>query len=178
MQALLRLEAEGFVRPAKRKGWQIAALTVQGVNDVLDAYRWTAPSLGVLVARNASDEQIASFGELVRAWPGDGRRARPNFAPIRFFAAICGNPVMADMTRVLSAQVERIFSFITNQRQELDEAFFAARDAALEALIARDEEQIPKLMTALVDASEAEINRILQRTKCVQTVPLQIEHAS
>src|SRR5437879_140022 len=55
IQALLRLEAAGFTRPAKRKGWQVTPVTLQSVHDILEAFRVVAPGMAALVVRNATD---------------------------------------------------------------------------------------------------------------------------
>ena len=179
-QALLRLEAAGFTRPVKRKGWQITPLTLQRVQDIVETYRLTVPALAILVARNATDEQIDTVRELQYRWLSEESSASlPAFdaAPFRYFASICGNPIMAEMTRGVSAHMERVFNFALRQGH-FNSEMFRLRDAALDAMASRDEKRIRSAMEKLVVMGSVELERILKGASSVRSAQLFLERAS
>ncbi|GKQ39146.1 GntR family transcriptional regulator [Streptomyces sp. A012304] len=182
MQALQRLEAAGFARPVKRKGWQVAPVTLQSVHDILEAFELTAPGLVTLVVRNATDEQIATLGQLVTAWaPGrPPSETMPDLkaAPIRYLAHICGNPMMTEMALPLATHVERVLNFGLLQDNFLDSAYVRWRNVFLEAAAARDEKRAREAVLKVIHVGGAEVNRILQGAQSIRSVPLHIERAS
>lgn len=182
IQALTRLEEAGFARPVKRKGWQVTPVTLQGVHDILEAYRLTAPSVVVLVVRNATDEQIATLRELEIDWapghpvPGGG----PNYdaAPFHYFIDICGNPFLKEMMQDLSAHMERIMNFALRQGSFVDEAYNRWRDSLFEGMEARNEKAAADAMVQLIDVGESELSRILHGVDSLRSVPLRSERVS
>ncbi|MFF4116287.1 GntR family transcriptional regulator [Streptomyces sp. NPDC001714] len=184
MQALQRLEAAGFARPVKRKGWQVTPMTLQSVQDILEAFELTAPSLVVLIIRNATDEQIATFAELVTTTAPGGRPAselNPDLmkaAPIRYLVQICGNPVMTEMALPLATHVERVFRFGLLHDNFLDRAHVRWRSAFFEALAARDEKRAREAVLKVIHVGASELYRILQAAESIRSVPLHIERAS
>jgi DNA-binding GntR family transcriptional regulator len=182
VQALTRLEEVGFARPVKRKGWQITPVTLQGVRDVLEAWRMIAPSLAVLAIRNASDEQISTLRRLTTDWAPGHPISEGGFnidsAPFQRFAEICGNPFMAEMTSGLSAHVERVMNFALRQGSFVDEAYNRWRDAVFDAMEERAEKRASHAMVRLVGVGESELFRILQRTDSLLSIPLRAERAS
>ncbi|KUN83335.1 GntR family transcriptional regulator [Streptomyces griseoruber] len=184
MQALQRLEAAGFARPVKRKGWQVTPMTLQNVHDILEAFELTAPSLVVLIIRNATDEQIATFAELVTASSPADRSASalsPDLmkaAPIRYLVQMCGNPVMTEMALPLATHVERVFRFGLLHDNFLDRVHVRWRSAFLEALAARDEKRAREALLKVIHVGAAELHRILQGAESIRSVPLNVERAS
>ncbi|MBO4252324.1 GntR family transcriptional regulator [Streptomyces griseorubiginosus] len=182
IQALQRLEAAGFTRPVKRKGWQVTPVTLQHVHDILETFELTAPGLVTLVTRNATDEQIAALRELVTSWaPGrPASEARPDFRanPFRYLVQICHNPVMTELAMPLAAHVERILNFGLRQHEPLDTAYVRWRDAAFEAMVARDGVRAGEAILELIRLGSTEIYRILRESQAIRSVPLQIERAS
>lgn len=184
MQALQRLEADGFARPVKRKGWQVTPMTLQSVQDILEAFELTAPSLVVLIIRNATDEQIATAAELVTTTAPGGRPAsalNPDMmkaAPIRYLVQICGNPVMTEMTLPLATHVERVFRFGLLHDNFLDRTHVRWRSAFFDALAARDEKRAREAVLKVIHVGATEIYRILQGAESIRSVPLHIERAS
>lgn len=182
IHALTRLEETGFARPVKRKGWQVTPVTLQGVHDIVEAYKLVAPCLAILVIRNATDEEISTLRKLEIDWaPGhpvaDNER---NFdaAPFRHLVDMCGNPFMAEMSRGLSAHVERIMNFALRQGSFVDEAYNEWRDAVFDAMAARDEQRAAHAMEKLVAVGESELNRILHGTESLLSIPLRSANAS
>jgi DNA-binding GntR family transcriptional regulator len=182
LQALTRLEEAGFARPVKRKGWQVAPVTLQGVHDILEAYRFTAPSIVVVIIRNATDEQIATLRKLEVDWaPGrPGPDARPDIdaAPFQYLIEICGNPFMTEMARGLSAHMERIMNFALRQGSFVDEAYNRWRDGLFDAMQARDEKAAADAMVHLIGVGESELYRILHGADSLRSIPLRSERAS
>ncbi|CAM5350780.1 GntR family transcriptional regulator [Streptomyces aurantiogriseus] len=183
MQALQRLEAAGFVRPVKRKGWQVTPMTLQSVQDILEAFELTAPSLVVLIIRNATDEQIATLGEkVIRSAPGrPATEVKPDLkaAPIRYLVQICGNPVMTEMVLPLATHMERVLSFgLLHDDNFLDPAYVRWRNVLLDAMAARDEKRAREAVLKVIHVGATEINRILQGAQSIRSVPLNIERAS
>ena len=182
VQALGRLEEAGFARPVKRKGWQVAPVTLQGVRDILEAWRLVAPSLTVLTIRNATDEQISILRKRETDW-GPGYQiaeSAPNLdaAPFQYFAEICGNPFMAEATRGLLAHVERVMNFALRQGSFVDAAYNRWRDAVFDAMEARAEKRASHAIVRLIGVGESELFRILQGTDSVLSTPLGSERAS
>lgn len=182
IQALQRLEAAGFTRPVKRKGWQVTPVTLQHVHDILETFELTAPGLVALVTRNATDEQISALRELVLTWaPGrPASEAIPDFKanPVRHLVQICGNPVMTELALPLAAHVERVLNFGLRQRELFDTAYIRWRDAAFDAMAARDGKRAREAILELIHLGSTEIYRILQETQSIRSVPLHIERAS
>ncbi|MBO4252334.1 GntR family transcriptional regulator [Streptomyces griseorubiginosus] len=182
MQALQRLEAAGFTRPVKRKGWQVTPVTLQSVHDILEAFEMTAPGLVALIIRNASDEQVATLGEMLTKWvPGrPASEVKPDVtvAPIRYAVQICGNPVITGMSLPLATHVERVFNFGMLQDHFMDPVYVRRRSAFLEAMAARDEKRAPEAFLKVLHVGAAELNRILQSAQSIRSVPLRIEHVS
>lgn len=177
------MEADGFARPVKRKGWQVTPMTLQSVQDILEAFELTAPSLVVLIIRNATDEQIATFAELVTTAPGDSPASGLNpdlmkAAPIRYLVQICGNPVMTEMALPLATHVERVLRFGLLHDNFLDRAHVRWRSAFLDALAARDEKRAGEEVLKVIHVGAAELYRILQAAESIRSVPLHIERAS
>ncbi|MFD5537455.1 GntR family transcriptional regulator [Streptomyces sp. NPDC127079] len=182
IQALQRLEAAGFTRPVKRKGWQVTPVTLQHVHDTLETFELTTPGLVALVTRNATDEQIATLCELILTW-APGRplsEAVPDFKanPVRYLVQICGNPVMVELTLPLAAHVERVLNFGLRQHGPVDTAYLRWRDAAFDAMSTRDGKRAQKAILELVQLGSTEIHRILQESQSIRSVPLHIERAS
>ena len=178
-EALVRLGADRFVRPVKRRGWEIAPLTLAVVGDVIEAYRLVAPPMAVLSARNATDEQLCHIRELTLRWgPGlSPSEAGPDFdsAPFAYFTQICGNPLVAEAARGISAHFERVMNFALRQGSFVDTTYVRLRDRTLDALVARDAEQVLRVFPQLIDVGEAEVLRILQGTGSLRTVPLRLD---
>ncbi|MFF5147610.1 GntR family transcriptional regulator [Streptomyces sp. NPDC013157] len=183
MQALQRLEAAGFVRPVKRKGWQVTPMTLQRVHDIVEAFELTAPSLVVLIIRNATDEQIAALGEkVIRSAPGrPAIEVKPDLkaAPVRYLVQICGNPVMTEMVLPLATHMERVLSFgLLHDDNLLDPTYVRWRNVLLDAMAARDEKRAREAVLKVIHVGATEINRILQGAESIRSVPLHIERAS
>lgn len=186
MQALLRLEMAGLVRPTKRKGWQITPLTLQNVNDTFETFRWLAPALAIMAARKATDKQINTFRKLNTVEnPTKSKRIvmRSNQGAIRYLADICGNPIMAEAARGLAAHFDRIFNFATHQAgaagiQFLDEEFYLANEATMDAIADRDEKRIQDTSINLIDVTEGRLKRILHATSSVLSAPIGGDRAS
>jgi DNA-binding GntR family transcriptional regulator len=182
IQALQRLEAAGFTRPVKRKGWQVAPLTLQSVHDIFEAFRLTAPGLAMLIVRNASDEQIDTLRELMLAWTpgGTASESEPNFniEPVRYFIEICGNNVMTEMARGMAAHFERVINFGLRQGRFVDAAYYRWSTATIDAIAARDERRARDSTFKLIEASESEINRILQAAHSIRSIPIQLDRVS
>lgn len=182
IQALARLEEAGFARPVKRKGWQVTPVTLQGVRDILEAWRMVAPSLIVLTIRNATDEQISTLRQRETEWaPGyTVAQGAPNLdsAPFQYFAEVCGNPFMTEMTRGISAHVERVMNFALRQGSFVDEAYNRWRDSVFDAMEARDEKRACHALVRLIGVGESELFRILQGTESLLSIPLRNERAS
>lgn len=182
VRALMRLEEAGFTRPAKRKGWQVTPVTLQGVHDIIDVFRVLAPGLAVLIIRNASDHQIDALREMTYRWaPADPESERPSdfgFGPIRYYVDICGNPMMAEMARGAAAHHERVVNFGLRHGEFIDSRFARWRDIHLDALTNRDEKRARDSMQKLIDVEESELNRILQGTRSIRSIPIRAERAS
>jgi len=182
MQALQRLEAAGFARPVKRKGWQVTPITLQSVQDILEAFQLTAPGLVVLSVRNATDEQIARLGELVMAWAPGPRPSEvvPDLraAPIRYLVQICGNPMMAGMALPLATHVERVLNFGLSQEDLSHPNYVHWRNALNAAMADRDEKRAREAVVNVIQNGITGIIGILQGAQSIRSVPLEIERAS
>jgi DNA-binding GntR family transcriptional regulator len=182
IQALLRLEAAGFTRPTKRKGWQVTEITLQSIHDILEAFRVVAPGMAELVVRNATDEQIAAFSALQDAWaPGQPpEEVPPDLAvhPVQHFVEICGNPVLIEMARGLAAHFERVMNFGLRQGTFVGGPYVKWRDVTLDALAARDEKRARAAILKLLDNGEVELSRILQNTQSIRSIAITIDRAS
>jgi DNA-binding GntR family transcriptional regulator len=175
LQVLSRLEESGFVRPVKRKGWQIAPLTLATVADVLEAWRLVAPELSVLEARNASQEDLLRLAEMTREWAPGTPAVGPlhlEMAPFTRAIEVQGNPILALTLKTLGLHVERVMNFALMHGRFADEAFVYWRDAHFDALLARDEERIRSTMIGLVNVGETEITRLIQNVESLQNVSL------
>ncbi|WP_280526942.1 GntR family transcriptional regulator [Rhodococcus qingshengii] len=176
IQALSRLEEAGFVRPVKRKGWQVTPVTLQSVNDIMEAYTLVSPSVVSLIISNATDQQIATLRDLEVRWaPGHpAPLSDENFdsAPFAYFVEICGNPFMAEMMRGLSAHLERIMNFSLRQGNFTSGGYNHWRDALFEAISVRDRDAGTHAMVELCRVGGSELKRILQGTESLLSIPL------
>jgi DNA-binding GntR family transcriptional regulator len=180
-QALVCLEADGFATPHKRRGWQITPLTLKTVSDILDAYRLTALALAELVVRNATDEEINRLHDLMVSWvPGSPavNGADPGRAPFAYYAEICGNPMMTRTALGLCAHYERVMTFALRQGRMRQEDHVRWRDAAHEALLARDVERAKHAISEVLAVGESEVFRILQGTGSLLSLPLTLNDPS
>lgn len=182
MQALQRLEAAGFARPVKRKGWQVTPITLQSVHDILEAFQLTAPGLVTLLIRNATDEEIARLGELVMTWapgrPPSEAIPDPKAAPIRYLVQICGNPMMAEMALPLVTHVERVLNFGLLQEYLVGPNYVHWRNVLLDACAVRDEKRARKAVVNVIQNGTTGVIQLLQGAQSIRSVPLQIERAS
>lgn len=181
LQALMRLEAAGFTKPAKRKGWQVTPVTLQSVHDIMEAFRLVAPGMAMLVARNATEEQIGTLRKLVLAWaPGVPRsEAEPDHSvhPIQYLAEISGNPMVKQMAGGAAAHFERIMNFALRNGAFVAGPYVRWRDATFDAFAARDEKRARDAMLKLLDNGELELTRVLQNAQSIRSIPIDLERA-
>ncbi|BCF83301.1 hypothetical protein RQCS_28460 [Rhodococcus qingshengii] len=176
IQALSRLEEAGFVHPVKRKGWQVTPVTLQSVNDIMEAYTLVSPSVVALIIANATDQEISNLRDLEVRWapghPAPLNEENFDSAPFAYFVDICGNPFMAEMTRGLSAHLERIMNFSLRQGSFISAGYNHWRDALFEAIGNRDRDAATHAMVELCRVGGSELVRILKGTDSLLTAPL------
>ncbi|GCE44249.1 hypothetical protein Rhow_008547 [Rhodococcus wratislaviensis] len=165
MRAMTLLESEGFTRPVKRKGWQIAPITKESAKAVFGAYRIVAPGILDLLLQNATEPELDEYVKRTYAWSRGYGEFQADFSvhPISYALKICGNEFVATMAAGVVAHLERmmVFSFRQGSFAEGPAAF--ARDAVTEAIAVRDKVRAHLALEDLIRHSELEVFKGLSR---------------
>lgn len=181
-EALMRLEMDGFGHPVKRRGWQVAPLTLQQAAYILDVARFTAVEVIALVVRNASDADLRRQRQLGESWFGtrvvrdteaaDGVRLCVDHRPFEHMLQVCGNPIVATMARGVLGHYERVMNFALMHGSFVGTRTRDAREALLTAIENRDAAEAQRALGALMDVAEHEIMRLLTQTESLRETPL------
>jgi DNA-binding GntR family transcriptional regulator len=150
-EAILVLEAEGFVRSVPRRGTHVTRLTMADVDDLFDIRE----SLEVLAARRAaelaSDVDLALLTEvkesLIRnreavASGDDGAIAASSVRFHQLIVEMSGNALLSTLMRPVQGRVEWLFR-MTSQRDQ--EAACREHDQLLRAILRGDADEAGRL---------------------------------
>lgn len=174
-EAARRLVAEGFMTPKHRLGYEVTPITVARVREIFEALRTVLPEVAVLAAGRATRDERARLEEITAALtrPDDGRLERDT-QPFAFFFKLCRNPTIIEMTSGVLGQFERIGNFAFRCGTLVDSAHTAARDAALEAFDAANEDLIRSAYRTLLDEVERTVITALYSTPSLSEAPVYI----
>jgi DNA-binding GntR family transcriptional regulator len=166
-EAILQLEAEGFVRSVPRRGSHVTRLTMKDVHDLFDIRE----SLEVLAAQRAAEraaeidpvllaevkESLIANREAVAT--GDDREiAASSVAFHHLIVEMSGNDLLSTLMRPVEGRVEWLFR-MTSQRDQ--QAACREHDQLLRAILRGDVEESGKLALAHIADGRAPSVEIL-----------------
>jgi len=171
--AMLRLDNEGLLVKASRRGYQVRPLTLKRVDDIFRAWILLAPELASLAAQKATeadfDDLRRVFDESFQETEGGPSQGQDMFET---FCRIADNEILTGFYRKLDSEIERLYNYLEflspGGRQSLHAAdlswvrFYAQHDAAAAAAAVRGhlEELHASLMQALVSSASVMNARI------------------
>ncbi|GAA3764843.1 GntR family transcriptional regulator [Microbacterium kribbense] len=119
-EAMLRLEAEGFLTLAPRRGATVATFTVEGVEDLFDVREQLEALAARLAAERANPESLAVLGralsESEEATAADDRERRSS-SNAHFHESIidmAGSPLLSSIMLPIGARVRWLFGFMSS----------------------------------------------------------------
>lgn len=98
-EALLRLAEEGFIKHAQTRGFEVVATTEDMIRSIYESRQAVEGFAARLTAENATDEQIAALGPVLRQEIDISAPSsyEENLAAHRAIVAACGNDTMLVM---------------------------------------------------------------------------------
>jgi DNA-binding GntR family transcriptional regulator/predicted metal-dependent enzyme (double-stranded beta helix superfamily) len=159
--ALLGLAQGGLVRAIPRRGYVIAPITIQDVQDITQMRLLLEPTAARLASQHLTDVQLKRMEALctVKCAPVDkfGERAIAAHRELHTLISLsCGNPRLADSIATLYDDVERLMHLGVSR---VDAGEMSGYSPLVQALAAKDGEGAAQLM---VDQIELGRKRILE----------------
>lgn len=150
-EALNTLRQEGYVQVVPRRGYMIAPISIQDVQQILSLRLILEPAAAELAAQRVTGEELRQLRRLARRSSGHHRPAQA--APDRAFhlalAEAAGNPRLATFIAKLLEEVERVYHLCPGLH-EVDDAPPNRHLALVEALMKGDAQLAREIMIRAV----------------------------
>jgi DNA-binding GntR family transcriptional regulator len=171
-EALRRLAADGFARPARRRGYQVTPVTIGHAIEIFEAFAVLVPEVAVLVARRATPEEKARLAEMAQAAsrgePGDVQPA------ISMFIELCGNPTIVEMVHGVAGHLTRIINIAASQGALANPRYVDAASATLEAIQGGDVEAVRASALELLEATRSSVLEVMSSAPSVLATPVEL----
>ena len=144
--ALLRLEAEGLVVIAPRKGYRAAPISIADARDLFGFRAILEPACAANVAAEADGPSLAALDRFRRMEGFDSAESAPPHAFVAYnrsfhlaVARLCGNRRVREATSDLLEQFDRLVTVsVSNEASSSRDALIAEHCEIIDALQARD----------------------------------------
>ena len=175
-EALNTLRREGYVHVVPRRGYIVAPISIQDVQQILSLRLILEPSAAALAARHATADQIRRLRELAQS---SGAQIPPDTFEIdqSFHVAVAeasGNPRLARYIEELLEEVERVYNLCEELRAS-GPPVENRHVGIAEAVANRDEKAAHELMSQAVAAGRARVVDALLGSGTQTLAPLLIE---
>lgn len=156
--ALTRLSHDGLVRAIPRRGYMVAPVTLQDIQDIFELRLMLEPAAARLAAGKVNTQQLKSFDEICRAGyvPGDGRSTgrflEANKAFHLAIAQATGNARLASAIEQLHDQMTRLLYLGLGRRKPLRDAQHEHKPL-VKALARGDGETAERICREQIEAS-------------------------
>ena len=176
--ALARLDHEGLVIIAPRRGYKVAPLTIKGVEELFQAWRIIGPAIARQAALNMTPADMKRYRAIIGRRPGKLSTAREmarrlGLADERFelLCQVAGNSIMTEIYRKLAGDQRRVFSFV-HVTDPGSLSFLDEPADVEEAYASNDGETAARAVTDFIDRARAAIIGALQLSATVLSTEL------
>lgn len=117
--ALTRLDQEGLVRTAPRRGYQVMPLTMKSVDDFFEAWVVVGPAIARLAARNMTPQALKRYRALIARNPSSTVRRADHLKQLKLarerlklLATVADNPTLTWAMDRVENDLRRILTFV------------------------------------------------------------------
>jgi DNA-binding GntR family transcriptional regulator len=180
--ALTRLAHDGLVRAIPRRGYMVAPVTLQDIQDVFELRLMLEPAAARLAAGKVNAQQLRAYDEVCSAGyqPGDAKStARFLEANKAFHVAIAqatGNARLASAIEQLLDEMTRLLHLGLGLRKGTQESHFEHK-SLVKALARGDGETAERICREQIDASRQMIVSAILTSRSVMSLSITTDGA-